>query len=116
MEAFTELKRSLESLSYTEPLGYESSPLVQHLLEDLLVTTENYDLLRRRAEASERANSSAQSDVAPLRKEVSRLTRENNEVRYCLLVAAAALATLALCALPLLTHPLLPPPPSTPSP
>lgn len=79
--AFLDLKEQLEALSYDEPLGLESAPLVSHLLGDLLLTTENYEVLRSRAEAAERSAAQAAGDAAPMRMEIARLTRECDEVR-----------------------------------
>lgn len=63
-----------------QPLGIESAPLVQQLLEDLVVTTTNYEALRERAETSEQGRDLLQNQVYALRKEHARVTRENNQV------------------------------------
>jgi hypothetical protein len=74
------LRHELSALDYTEPLGAESAPLVQRLLSDLILTTDTIDKLQGRASDYERQANRALEDIAPLRKDTSRLVRENNEV------------------------------------
>jgi hypothetical protein len=54
---------------------------VQRLLNDVVLTTENFEATRELASRQERLALTLQSEGAPLRKENSRLIRENNEVR-----------------------------------
>ena len=75
------LKEQLEALDYREPLGIESAPLVQRLLQDLILTTTNYEELRQRAEQAEQTRDLVQNQTFALRKEHGKVTKENNDVR-----------------------------------
>lgn len=80
--SLSSLRHELSALDYTEPLGAESAPLVQRLLSDLILTTDTIEKLQIRASEFEKQATRALEDVAPLRKDSSRLVRENNEVCY----------------------------------
>lgn len=78
--AFVELRQQLHALDYRQPLGLETAPLVRRLLDDLLLTTNEYETLRLGKEGVERQLSQAVNDLRPLETENARLVRENNEV------------------------------------
>ena len=84
------LKSQLSRLRYDQPLGLESAPLVEKLLEDLLAAQAKGQELA--GLASKRADelSIAEQHVLPVRKENQRLVRENNELHMQLIADAEA--------------------------
>ena len=73
-----ELRKQLLALDYDEPLGTDSAALVGRLFADLVATTESYEaLLRHEGELSQEV-ALTQAQLHPLRKDNTRLTRENN--------------------------------------
>lgn len=84
------LKSRLSKLRYDQPLGVESAPLVERLLDDLVKSqqrqAELVDLSQKRADEL----SVAEQHVLPVRKENSRLVRENNELHLQLIADAEA--------------------------
>ncbi len=82
-DAFLELREQLNALDYNFPLDIESASLARRLLDDLILTTENYELLRQAKEQLEREakHGHVANKLRPLQTENARLVRENNEVR-----------------------------------
>jgi chromosome segregation ATPase len=78
-KVYSELKARLDALHYTQPLGKESAALVEHLLDDLLKTTEGFQQLKRRVQESQ-ANLQQQIQTAlePLQTDNARLLLEKN--------------------------------------
>jgi len=81
-EAFLELQEQLNALDYNFPIGIESASLARRLLDDLILTTENYELLRQDKERLEKEAKFGHvaNKLRPLQTENARLVRENNEV------------------------------------
>jgi hypothetical protein len=77
---FLALRRRLSDLNYTESLTAESSSLVEHLLGDLLATTNSYKQVQDKEARLATDLALAQAQLFPLRKENARLNRENHEL------------------------------------
>lgn len=80
MQAFTELCQQLRTLGYEQEIGIDTAPLVYRLLQDLLLTTENYEQLHDHAQKSDQTIKRLEKQVRPLQDEINRLTKHNNEV------------------------------------
>lgn len=63
-----------------QPLGIESVPLVESLLSDLVVTSENYESLREAYQQVDSQNKQLSNVHEPVRRENARLTSENEKV------------------------------------
>lgn len=61
---FITLKKKLEALSYHQPLGIESAPLVEKLLLDLVRTTESFQTLRQQLNKTTQDLAIAQNQVS----------------------------------------------------
>ena len=77
---YTNLKKSLESLGYNEPLGPDSIILVNHLLTDII---NNSEVIKKCQEEKEKLSLELKKQgnlLLPLRKENMRITKENNDL------------------------------------
>ena len=74
------LRSKLRAFDYQEPLGVDSLDLVERLFRDLVSTTEVYQQLHEQEDRLTQELALAQAQLFPLRKDNSRLTRENNEL------------------------------------
>ncbi len=92
MEAqrLSQLKTQLSRLRYDQPLGTESAPLVERLLDDLMKSNERQAELSALAEKRASEIAVAEQHVLPVRKENTRLVRENNELHMQIIADAEA--------------------------
>jgi hypothetical protein len=92
MEAkrLSQLKTQLSRLRYDQPLGIESAPLVERLLDDLTKSNERQTELALLAEKRANEIAVAEQHVLPVRKENTRLVRENNELHMQIIADAEA--------------------------
>jgi centrosomal protein CEP135 len=77
-------------LRYDQPLGIESAPLVERLLDDLTKSNERQTELALLAEKRANEIAVAEQHVLPVRKENTRLVRENNELHMQIIADAEA--------------------------
>ena len=79
-ERFQKLRTRLQDLKYHQPIDVASAPLVEALLSDLCSSNDQLVALRRQGDGQSQELVDVQSQVHPLRKENSRLLRENNQL------------------------------------
>ena len=84
------LKARLASLRYDQALGIESAPLVERLVDDLERSQRRQTELAAVAESRADEISVAEQHVLPVRKENTRLVRENNDLHLQLIADAEA--------------------------
>jgi len=85
---FLSLRRRLDSMGYADlPLGIDSSPLVQHLLEDLVATTELLKETEEKYSSTKEELTLAETQIEPLQSENVRLTRETTQLHQRLISA-----------------------------
>ena len=86
------VKRRLAALRYDQPLGAESAPLVERLLDDLVQSQAKQVELSTTSTKHADELSVVEQHMLPLRKENARLIRENNELHMQLIADAEAAA------------------------
>jgi len=79
---FLILKKRLDTLHYTQPFNIESTPLVEHLFNDLVKITEAFQGLKRVNEELQITANRAEEAVKPHITENLRLSKENNALHY----------------------------------
>ncbi|KAL5033378.1 hypothetical protein BDV3_000368 [Batrachochytrium dendrobatidis] len=84
-DKFQTLCHRLAQLSYPHHLDPSSMELVQHLLSDLLQTTETARSLQNQLDLTTREVQATTDQIQPLRREISRLTNENNHLHLDLI-------------------------------
>ncbi|GBG23889.1 Centrosomal protein of 135 kDa [Hondaea fermentalgiana] len=80
VQAYEETKAELAAMEYYDFLGIESLELVRSLLADLVMTTTSHEKQQEKIETMERELALTQESVFTLRRENSRLVRENNQL------------------------------------
>ena len=89
------LKAQLAKLRYDQPLGLESAPLVERLVADLAASHARQAELQALCDKRADELAVAEQHLLPVRKENSRLVRENNELHMRACHSTAALPALA---------------------
>ncbi|KAJ3299289.1 hypothetical protein HDU76_006357, partial [Blyttiomyces sp. JEL0837] len=79
------LRHRLNQLGYKESFTWESSNLIQHLLSDLIRTTESLRKFKTQSERVAQEKAGLEEQIKPLRTEIARLTAENNQVHLDIL-------------------------------
>lgn len=92
MSRLASLKARLAELRYNQPLGLESAPLVERLLDDLVQSQHQQAELASLTDKRGDELGVAEQHVLPVRKENTRLVRENNELHMQLIADAEAAA------------------------
>ena len=83
---FLALRKRLDSLGYNDlPLGLDSAPLVQQMVEDIIATTETLKETEETLEKQKSENTLLQAQIEPLQEENVRLTRENTQLHQLLI-------------------------------
>ena len=77
---YFELKKQLTNLNYTANFGIDAMDIVQQLFSDLVSTTESYTQLQEKEYNLSQDLSLAQAQLFPLRKDMVRLSRENQQL------------------------------------
>ena len=77
---YMNLKKSLESYGYNEPLGPDSTSLVNHLLSDIINKSESIKNIQEEKEKLSLELKKQGNLILPLRKENMRITKENNDL------------------------------------
>ncbi|CAI2200385.1 8769_t:CDS:2, partial [Funneliformis geosporum] len=86
--AYHQLQQQLATLDYNETFTSESILFIQKLLEDLVITAENCQLLKSEYQKVEREKWEIQCQAEPLRRTLVALTKENNQLHIDLIHAA----------------------------
>ncbi|TDH67782.1 hypothetical protein CCR75_006785 [Bremia lactucae] len=79
-QSIGELQSQLRAMSYNEPVGIDSAPLVHHLLTDLIKASEARQLDNLKTEKAQRDVNELSQILLTLREENARLTKENNSL------------------------------------
>ena len=83
---FIALRKRLDALGYSElPLGLDSAPLVQQMVEDIIATTETLKETEEDFEKEKAKSSLLEAQIEPLQEENVRLTRENTQLHQLLI-------------------------------
>jgi hypothetical protein len=77
---YTSLKKTLESRGYNEPLGPDSISLANHLLSDIIQTSDEFKKCKEEKEKLSLELKKQGNLILPLRKENMRITKENNDL------------------------------------
>ena len=87
-ERFQMLRTRLQDLRYHQPIDVASAPLIEALLADLCSTNDQLSGIRAQGDGQSQELVETQSQMHPLRKENSRLLRENNQLHLELITSA----------------------------
>ena len=86
---FLALRRRLDVMGYSDyPLGIDTAPLAQQMLEDLVSTTETLKEVEEKINVLEQKLEIAETQIEPLQTENTQLARENNQLHKNLITSS----------------------------